>query len=60
MTNGGCPAVTGGFPAVTGDFTDTGTGYAVPAYADGRFTDGGGHGTPTMVTTRPGMTVPAV
>ena len=30
----------GGFPAVAGDFTDTGTGYAVPAYADGRFTDG--------------------
>ena len=28
---------------MTGDFTDTGTGYAVPAYADGRFTDGGGH-----------------
>ena len=40
---GGFPAVTGGFPAVTGDFTDTGTGYAIPAYADGRFTDGGGH-----------------
>ena len=39
---GGYPAVTGGFPAVPGDFTDTGTGYAVPAYADGRFTDGGG------------------
>src|SRR5215471_1138887 len=34
------PGATGGFPAVTGDFTDTGTGYAVPAYADGRFTDG--------------------
>ena len=31
-----------GFPAVAGDFTDTGTGYAVPAFADGRFTDGGG------------------
>jgi peptidoglycan lytic transglycosylase G len=50
VTNGGFPAVTGdfpavtgGFPAVTGDFTDTGTGYAIPAYADGRFTDGGGH-----------------
>jgi UPF0755 protein len=42
MTTGGFPAVTGGFPAVNGDFTDTGTGYAVPAYADGRFTDGGG------------------
>ena len=39
---GGYPAVTGGFPAVPGDFTDTGTGYAVPAYADGRFTNGGG------------------
>jgi UPF0755 protein len=42
VTTGGYPAVTGGFPAVTGDFTDTGTGYALPAYADGRFTDGGG------------------
>jgi UPF0755 protein len=36
------PAVTGGFPAVTGDFTDTGAGYADPAYADGHFTDGAG------------------
>jgi UPF0755 protein len=40
---GGFPAATGGFPAVTGDFTDTRTGYAGPAYADGRFTDGAGH-----------------
>ena len=41
-TGTGFAATNGGFPAVTGDFTDTGTGYAVPAYADGRFTDGGG------------------
>jgi UPF0755 protein len=39
---GDFPAVTGGFPAVTGEFTDTGTGYADPAYADARFTDGPG------------------
>jgi UPF0755 protein len=38
----GFPATEGGFPAVTGDFTDTGTGYADPAYADGPFTDGAG------------------
>ena len=53
-TGTGFPVTNGGFPAVAGDFTDTGTGYAVPAYADGRFTDGAA-GTPTMVTTRPGM-----
>ena len=53
-TGTGFPVTNGGFPAVTGDFTDTGTGYAVPAYADGRFTDGAA-ATPTMVTTRPGM-----
>ena len=41
-TGTGFPVTNGGFPAVTGDFTDTGTGYAVPAFADGRFTDGGG------------------
>jgi UPF0755 protein len=39
-TGTGFPVTNGGFPAVAGDFTDTGTGYAVPAYADGRFTDG--------------------
>src|SRR5215831_2173981 len=39
---GDLPAVTGGFPAVTGEFADTGTGYADPAYADDRFTDGPG------------------
>jgi len=39
-TGTGFPVTNSGFPAVAGDFTDTGTGYAVPAYADGRFTDG--------------------
>jgi UPF0755 protein len=39
-TGTGFPVTNGGFPTVAGDFTDTGTGYAVPAYADGRFTDG--------------------
>ncbi|HEY7360944.1 MAG TPA: endolytic transglycosylase MltG [Streptosporangiaceae bacterium] len=41
-TNGGFPPVTGEFPAASGDFTDTGAGYADPAYADGPFTDGAG------------------
>jgi UPF0755 protein len=41
-TGTGFPATEGGFPAGTGDFTDTGMGYADPAYADGPFTDGAG------------------
>ena len=36
------PGHGGRVPAVTGDFTDTGAGYADPAYADGPFTDGAG------------------
>jgi UPF0755 protein len=41
--HGEFPGATGEFPAATGGFTDTGTGYAGPAYAGGRFTDGAGH-----------------
>jgi UPF0755 protein len=41
-TGTGFPATNGGFPAVTGDFTDTGTGYADPVYAEGPFTDDAG------------------
>jgi UPF0755 protein len=41
-TGTGFPATRGGFPAVSGDFTDTGTGYADPAYAEGPFTEGAG------------------
>jgi peptidoglycan lytic transglycosylase G len=41
-TGTGFPVTNGGFPEVGGDFADTGTGYAHPAFADDRFTDGSG------------------